>query len=408
MAAEVATIPPESSQLPERRDEAPSDVHRLEIGGRHFVLVGTAHVSHESTALVREVIARERPDCVCVELDRQRHEALSQHRSWESLDLRQVIRRKQLATLLANLILASYQKRLGGALGILPGAELLAAVRAAEELGIPVELCDRDVRVTLRRAWRSLSFWKKSLLVATMLNSLFERPEISEEELRRLRRQDVLSELMAELGREMPTLKQVLIDERDRYLCERMKRAPGSKIVAVVGAGHVAGIRRALEADAPVDLEALSRIPPVAPWVHWVGWGVPSLVLGLLLYIGAAKGIAVAGQNLLLWIVAAGVPTTIGAAAALAHPGVVALAFFVAPVTGLIPVIGAGHVLAFLQAYWAPPIVREFESLTEDVARLFQWWRSRLLRVLLVFLLTTLGSLLGTCSGCSRIAWNAL
>jgi pheromone shutdown-related protein TraB len=376
------------------------------VDGRVFVLVGTAHISRESTELVREVIARERPDCVCVELDRQRYEALSQQRRWESLDLKEVIRRKQLATLLANVVLASYQKRLGGALGILPGAELLAAVRTAEEHDLPVQLCDRDVRVTLRRAWRSLSFWKKSQLASMLLVSLFERPEISEEDLRKLREQDVLTELMAELGDVMPELKRVLIDERDAFLSQKMREAPGRKVVAVVGAGHVAGIRAALESGGRIDLDAIDRIPPTAPWVKWVGWGIPTLILGSLAWIGFSKGAEVAGRNLLFWVVANGVPATLGALAAWAHPLTVASAFFVAPVTSLIPVIGAGYVLAFLQAWLAPPIVRELESLADDVAAPSHWWRNRMLRILLVFVLTTIGSLIGTWVGGYEIVSN--
>jgi pheromone shutdown-related protein TraB len=376
------------------------------VDGRTFVLVGTAHISRESTELVRRVIARERPDCVCVELDPQRYAALADERRWESLDLKEVIRRKQLTTLLANIILASYQKRLGGALGILPGAELLEAVRAAEEYEIPVHLCDRDVRVTLRRAWRSLSFWQKTMLFSTLLTSLFERPEISEEDLRKLREQDVLSELMAELGRAMPAVKAVLIDERDAYLARKMREAPGHRVLAVVGAGHVAGIREALRREDPVDLEALEEIPPARPWVQWVGWGIPSLILGSLVWIGFSKGAAVAGQNLVYWILANGIPSTAGALLALGHPLTVASAFFVAPVTSLIPVIGAGYVLAFLQAYLVPPIVREFETLADDVASLRRWWSSRLLRILLVFLLTTLGSLIGTYVGGYEIVSN--
>jgi len=376
------------------------------VDGRVFVLVGTAHISRESTELVREVIAREAPDCVCVELDRQRYEALSQQRRWESLDLKEVIRRKQLATLLANVVLASYQKRLGGALGILPGAELLEAVRSAEEHDVPVQLCDRDVRVTLRRAWRSLSFWKKSRLASLLLVSLFERPEISEEDLRKLREQDVLTELMAELGREMPELKAVLIDERDAFLSQKMREAPGRKVVAVVGAGHVAGIRAALESGRQVDLDSIDRIPPMGPWIKWVGWGIPALILGSLAWIGFSQGAEVAGQNLLFWIVANGVPTTLGALAAWAHPVTIASAFFVAPVTSLIPVIGAGYVLAFLQAWLAPPIVRELESLADDVAAPRHWWRNRMLRILLVFVLTTVGSLIGTWVGGYEIVSN--
>ncbi len=188
------------------------------VDGREFILVGTAHISRESADLVREVIEAERPDRVCVELDADRYQALAQKRRWESLDLTQIIRRKQLSTLLANLVLASYQKRLGGRLGVTPGAELLEATRVAAALDIPVELCDRDVRVTLRRAARSISFFQKAMLFGSLFAGAFEKVELSEEELRRLRQQDVLSELIRELGESMPRLKQVLIDERDAYL----------------------------------------------------------------------------------------------------------------------------------------------------------------------------------------------
>ncbi len=374
--------------------------------GREFILVGTAHVSRESTALVRAVIERERPDTVCVELDRQRYEALSQKRSWEALDLRQIIRKQQLAALLANLVLASYQKKLGGALGVQPGAELIEATRVADELGIRVELCDRDVRITLRRAWASTSLWKKAMLLATLLTSIFDRPEISEEELRKLREQDVLSELMRELGEAMPGLKRVLIDERDVFLTQKMKEAPGRRILAVIGAGHVAGIRRALVAPGSADLEEINRIPPMRPVLKWVGWGVPGLILGALVVIGLRRGVDVAGENLLIWIVANGVPSTLGALIALAHPATVIAAFFVAPVTSLIPVIGAGYVLAFLQAYLAPPLVSEFESVTDDVTSPRRWWSNRLLRIMLVFVFTTLGSLIGTYVGGYAIVSN--
>jgi pheromone shutdown-related protein TraB len=376
-----------------------SDVHRIEVDGREFVLVGTAHVSRESAALVREVIERERPDAVCVELDRQRYETLSHRRRWEALDLKQVIRNQQLAALLANLVLASYQRKLGVALGVEPGAELLEATRAAEERGIPFFLCDRDVRVTLRRAWGSMSLLDKSKLLSTLLVSLFERPEITEDDLRELREQDALSELMRELGELMPALKTVLIDERDAYLAEKMRQSPGRRVVAIVGAGHVAGIRAALGAPRTPDLASIEAIPPVAPAWRWVGWGVPALILGALVAIGVQRGADVAGQSLLFWIVANGVPSTLGALAALAHPVTVVSAFFVAPVTSLVPVIGAGYVLAFVQAYLAPPLVGEFASVAEDAASLGRWWRNRLLRIMLVFVLTTIGSIVGTYVG---------
>jgi pheromone shutdown-related protein TraB len=378
----------------------------LHVDGREFLIVGTAHLSRESADLVREVIEKERPDCVCVELDAQRFEALSQKRKFQELDVRQVIRKKQLAALLANLLLASYQKKLGGALGILPGTELLAATEVATEHGIPIALCDRDVRVTLRRAWASMGFFKKTLLASNLMLSIFERPEVSEDDLRRLRDQDVLSELMRELGDAMPTLKAVLIDERDVYLAQRMREAAGERIVAVVGAGHVGGISQALAVTRAVDLAAIDTIPPVSPIWKAVGWGIPALIIASLLYIGVSKGAEVAGENLIFWIVANGVPSAIGGLLAFAHPITTVAAFFAAPVTSLTPVIGVGYVCAFLQAYLDPPKVRELESLADDIGKPREWWRNRMLRVILVFILTTLGSVIGTYVGGYKIVSN--
>jgi len=376
------------------------------VGSREFIIVGTAHISRESADLVREVIEKERPDCVCVELDAQRYQALSQKRKFEELDLRQLIRNKQLAPLLANMLLASYQKKLGGALGILPGTELLEATEAAAEYGIPVALCDRDVRVTLRRAWASMGFFRKVGLLSTLAVSIFEQPEIDEDDLRRLRDRDVLTELMSELGEAMPALKVALIDERDAYLTQRMREAAGDRIVVVVGAGHVDGICEALSSAGDIDLAEIDQVPPVSPIWKWVGWGIPALIIASIGYIGFDKGGAAAGANLLYWIVANGVPSTVGAIAALAHPVTIVSAFFVAPVTSLTPVIGAGYVCAFLQAYYQPPKVREFESLADDIGSAVMWWKNRMLRVMLVFLFTTLGSVIGTWVGGYEIVSN--
>jgi len=396
----------ERGGTPDSPSEYPADVHVQQVDGRRFVIVGTAHISRESADLVREVIERERPDCVCIELDAQRYKALSEKTHWESLDLRQLIRDKQLAPLLANLVLASYQKKLGGILGVSPGTELLEAAQVAESLGIPISLCDRDVRVTLRRAWASMGFFKKSQLLSTLVVSLFETPEIDEAELRKLREKDVLSELMRELGEAMPALKRTLIDERDAFLTAKMKEASGETIVAVVGAGHVEGILRTLPVRTEADLDEINTVPPVSPVWKWVGWSIPALILASLVYIGVTKGAEVAGENLVYWIVANGVPCTIGAIVARAHPLAIAPAFFVAPVTSLTPVIGAGYVIAAIQAYVRPPLVKELESLTDDISVPRMWWRNRMLRVFLVFIMTTLGSLIGTYVGGYEIVKN--
>ncbi|MCS5635387.1 MAG: TraB/GumN family protein [Myxococcota bacterium] len=382
------------------------DVRVLDVGGRRLYLVGTAHISQHSVDLVRKVIERERPDCVCVELDRQRYEALSQEKTFAAQDLRTVIRNQQLAALLMNLLLASYQKRLGMKLGVTPGKELLEATRTAQENDIPVELCDRDVRITLRRAWGAISFWHKMQLASGVLASAFEDTEISEAELARIRQQDVLSELMRELGEAMPRLKTSLIDERDAYLAQKIRDAEGERIVAVVGAGHIEGMAKALEAQKDIDLAEIETVAPVSPAWKWIGWGIPALIVGSIAWIGYSQGFARAGENALFWFLANAIPSGIGGLLAFAHPLTTAAAFFAAPFTSLTPVIGAGYVAAFVQTWFVPPTVHEIQTVGEDIATLKGWWINRLLRILLVFLLTTLGSVIGTWVGGIEIVSN--
>lgn len=382
----------------EEREES-GDVHRVEVGGRELWLVGTAHVSRRSVDLVREVIEREQPDAVCIELDEGRYEALSQEKKFAEQDLREVLRRKQLATLLLNLILASYQRKLGLKLGVAPGSELLEAAKVAEENDIPIALCDRDVRITLRRAWQSLSWWERFRLLSELGASLFDSPDISEDELARIRDRDVVTEVMNELGRMMPDLKRVLIDERDAYLAHEILETRGQKIVAVVGAGHIDGMRRRLEREERTDLEAITEIPPSSPGWRIAGWSVPLVILGSILAIAFTQGPEAAGENALIWFLANAIPAGLGALIALGHPLTILAAAFSAPFTSLTPLIGAGYVAAFTQLWAQSPRVGDFGSVGDDLTIPSRWWRSRLMRIFLVFVLTTLGSLLGTWAG---------
>jgi pheromone shutdown-related protein TraB len=383
-----------------------SDVHTIHYEDKTILLVGTAHISRESVKLVEKVIENELPDCVCLELDDKRYQALTQKKKWQSLDLKTIVKNKQLSTLLVSLMMASYQKRLGSQLGVQPGAELLAGAEKAKLLHIPISLCDRDVRITLRRAWKSTSFPKKGYLLTSLLASVFDKSEISEEKLQELKQKDVLSELMDEMGETLPDLKRVLIDERDIFLVEKIKSSPGKRIVAVVGAGHVQGMKKKFEADHKEKLSEITKIPPVSKGYKIVGWTIPAMILGSLVVIGFQKGASVAGENLLYWILANGIPASIGALIALAHPLTTIGAFAAAPVTSLTPVIGAGYVTAFIQVLTCPPYVKEFESAGDDIVTFKGWWKNRLLRVFLVFLLTGLGSAIGTWIGGYEIISN--
>jgi pheromone shutdown-related protein TraB len=384
----------------------PSDVHFVEKNGRSYIIIGTAHVSQESADLVRQVIEQEQPDVVCVELDEARYKTLREQSKWESLDLRQLIRQKQLPTLLINLLLASYQKRIGQKLGVAPGTELLEATKVAEENNIPIALVDRDVRITLRRAWASMSFWEKASLLASGIAGMGEEDEITEELLQEIKQKDVLSEMMQELGEAMPAMKSVLIDERDIYIAQKTRHAKGNKVVSVVGAGHVEGIIDILENKPDQDLTAIEQIPTPSPIGKILGWGIPAIIIGAILYIAITQGFAAAGDNALYWILANGIPAAIGAIIALAHPATIIASFLGAPITSLTPVIGAGYVAAFVQAYFAPPVVKEFQTVSDDITQIGKWWQNKLLRVLLVFILTTVGSLIGTYVGAAEIISN--
>ncbi len=384
----------------------PDDVAIVTFEDKTILLVGTAHISRESADLVEQVIREEQPDVVCIELDEKRFAALADRKRWENLDLKEIIRKKQLSTLLVNLILASYQKKLGGKLGVMPGTELLRAARIAEENAIPVELCDREVRVTLRRAWHATSLWKKGYLVASLFASLFDTTELDEEKLTELRSKDVLSELMDELGNALPDTKKALIDERDIFMAEKIKAADGKRIVAVVGAGHMQGMQRVIGENNRDIIEEINSIPPVSKLWKIVGWSIPAAILLSIGAIGLRQGAGEAAANALFWILANGIPSAIGAVLAWAHPATIISAFAAAPITSLTPVIGAGYVCAFVQVMTRPPVVKEFENVGADIGTIGGWWRNKLLRIFLVFIMTGLGSSIGTWVGGYRIFTN--
>lgn len=380
-----------------------SDVHLISYENKEIILVGTAHISKQSAKLVEDVIKGEKPDVVCIELDAQRMEALSNKKRWENLDLKTIIRKKQFSTLIVNIILSSYQKKLGSKLGVTPGLELYQAAKVAKEMNIPIELSDRDVRITLKRAWHSMSLFQKFKFISLGIVSIFEREEISEEELERLKSKDVITELMNELGKAMPVLKTVLIDERDSFLAKKIKDAKGEKIIGVVGAGHLQGIIKKINGNENINLETIKSIPKSSALVKIIGWAIPVLIIGSIILIGYNQGIKAAGNNSLYWFLANGIPSAFGALLALAHPFTILAVFIAAPFTSLTPLIGAGYVAAFVQTYFVPPVVYEIQNVSEDINKFSMWWKNKLLRIILVFILSGLGSVLGTYVGAYKI-----
>jgi len=369
-------------------------IHRLRHQGREFVLVGTAHVSRESVELVREIVEQEQPDTVCVELCESRFQSLRQNARWKDMDIVKVIREKKSFLLLSNLLLASFQKRIAEKLDIQPGQEMIQAVESAEAIGAAVELADRDIRITLSRTWRHMGFWAKIKLGFQLLMSMGEAEEIDEETVERLKNQDVLESVLAEVGQSMPVVRRILIDERDRYLSQKIRNAPGDKVVAVVGAGHLGGILRCWEES--VHLQDLETLPEPSVWTRHLKWILPGMILALLVggffYGGARTG----SHMIAWWVLANGVLAGVGAIAALAHPFTVVSSVIAAPLTSLNPMIAAGWVSGLVEAFTRKPKVIDFENLPVDITTFKGFWRNKITRILLVVVFTNLGSAAGT------------
>ncbi|MGD8664677.1 MAG: TraB/GumN family protein [Desulfobacterales bacterium] len=366
----------------------------LKFDDKNFVLVGTAHVSKESARLVKSVIEQEKPDTVCVELCSSRFQAIQQKDRWQNTDIVKIVKEKKSFLLLSNLLLASFQKRIAKQFDVKPGEEMIAAIESAESVGSQIHLADRDIRTTLSRTWRVMGFWSKLKLIFQLVLSLGQLDDIKEEDIEQMKQQDVLETLLTEVGKSLPEIKSILIDERDQYLAEKIRTAPGDKIVAVVGAGHVPGIQKHWQSD--ININELETLPPKSKTVDILKWLIPAVIVGLFI-AGFFYGGKKAGTDMIVWwILANGILAGIGAIIALAHPATILSSILAAPLTSLNPMIAAGWVSGLVEAFSRKPKVRDLESLPDDILSVRGFWKNNVTRILLVVVFTNLGSSLGT------------
>jgi len=370
------------------------NITHLKFNEKEFILVGTAHVSKESARLTKSVIEEEKPDTVCVELCQSRFQAIQQKDRWQDTDIIKVIKEKKSFLLLSNLLLASFQKRIAKQFDVKPGEEMITAINTAASTGAQIHLADRDIRTTLSRTWRIMGFWSKIKLVFQLMLSLGQLDEIKEEDIEKMKQQDVLETLLAEVGKSLPALKAILIDERDQYLAEKIRTAPGNKIVAVVGAGHIPGIQKYWNSD--IDTWALEQLPPKNKSIGILKWLIPVAIVGLFI-AGFFYGGTKAGTDMIAWwILANGILAGVGAIIALAHPATILTSILAAPLTSLNPMIAAGWVSGLVEAFSRKPKVKDLERLPEDILSVRGFWKNNVTRILLVVVFTNLGSSLGT------------
>lgn len=361
---------------------------------KKITIIGTAHVSRESADLVDRVLEEEKPETVCIELCESRYQALTQKNRWQNTNLIKVIKEKKAFLLLSNFLLASFQKKIGEKLGIKPGEEIMRAIEAAKTMGSHIHLADRDIRITLSRTWRLMGLWTKMRLMAQLVISMGGVDDISEEDIEEMKKQDVLESLLSEIGKSLPEIRRILIDERDQYLAYRIRTAPGEKIVAVVGAGHVPGIQKYWEE--PVNINALEEMPPKSRLANILKWGFPALIVGLIVLGFFIAGSSAGTHMIKWWVLANAVLAGLGATVALAHPLTILSAVIASPLTSLNPMIAAGWVAGLVEVFLGKPKVKDFEALSEDISSVKGFWKNKITRILLVVVFTNIGSSLGT------------
>lgn len=374
-------------------------VVEVERDGVRYTLLGTAHVSKASIDAVLQAIDSGRFDAVAVELDAQRHTALTDPDALARLDLVKVIRERKVAPFAANLALAAYQRRLAEQLGVEPGAELKAAATEAAARGLPLQLIDRDVGITFRRILRGLSWWDRTKLIGGVAGGLFASDEVSEEDIERLKEGDMLESSFGEFAKDTPSLYATLIDERDQYMAARLReRGDGaSRVLAVVGAGHLKGMARYLADDQRAPAAVTAELAQVAHRRR-----IPWITLALMLLIGAGiawgylhGGRDLGGELLAQWVAWTAGLAGLGALLAGGHPFSIIAAAVSAPLKPFRPGVPPGMFSALVEVHLRKPAYPDFLALRDDAQTLKGWYRNRVCRVVLVFLLTNLGSMLG-------------
>ena len=370
--------------------------------GVRYTLLGTAHVSPASVHAVQQMIQNETWDAVAVELCPTRLEALEGRKSWQELDLFQIIREGKAGLVMANLALSGYQKRIAEQFDIEPGAELKAAAEDAKSNNIPLQLIDRDLATTLRRTYAAVPWYKRFYLTTGLVMSSFSSEKIDEDAIERLKEGDILESTFTEFAEQSPELFEALISERDRFMAARLRTENAGKsdtsVLVVIGAGHLEGLARHLEQDAgdPRDeVTVLSQMPPKTRWLKFIPWLITALVI-LGFWLGFRRDTELGWELVGVWVVVNGGLSALGAAIARGHPLTILTAMLAAPLTSLNPAIGAGMVAGGVESFLRKPTGHDLERLRQDAASIKGWYRNPATRILLVFFLSSLGSILGT------------
>ena len=370
------------------------NVDIIHLYDKDIYLIGTAHISQNSVDLAESTIREIMPDTVAIELCEKRYESLKDPDRWKKTDIIKVIKEGKFYVLIAQLMLASFQKKLGDKLKVKPGTEMMTAARVADELHIPIALVDREIKITLKRVWGNLGFFTMLKTFFSILFGIAKDQEIESEDIEKLKSQDALESALSDFSKEFPQVKTSLIDERDLYLAEKLRTCPGKKVVAIIGAGHTPGIKKHIFKK--TNLAPLETLPPPSKFVKFLKYGIPAIVV-LMIVIGFCKAdFSNATEMLKSWFFIKSISAAIGASLALAHPITILASAILAPFTALNPTVSVGIFAGLIEAWIKKPTIEDFETVSDDLTTLKGWWKNRLSKILLVAALTNLLGSIGT------------
>lgn len=354
-------------------------------------IISTAHVSKESIVEVKEAIDTIKPDVVCIELDRNRADALM-NPSTKDIDIKEIIKKKKVVSFLSNLILSNFQKQIADDLDTKVGAEMVQAIESANENGIAIRYIDRDIQITMNRIWNKFNLWKKLNLGVSLFATLLDDTEVSEEDIEKLKESDMLMATIEDLEGEFPEISEVILHERNYYMAEKIKNIPYSTMVVVIGAAHTKGMIAAF--DETHDLKELETVVEKKK-NNWIGFILPGTLL-LLITLLTLKSPQMAFQELLAWIITSSSLAALGALLSGAHIVTILVSFLTAFIGILSPVLAVGIFAGLTEAYFRPPFAKEFESLSSDMKSIKGWYKNRVLRIILIFFMTSILSSIGS------------
>jgi len=369
----------------------------------NIILIGTAHISEESVNEVRQAIEIYKPDIVAVELCQRRYDTITKKDKWENTPVTALIKSNNAYFMLAQTFLSSIQRRLGEEYGVEPGSEMIAAMQEAEKHNIKVALVDRDITVTFKRAWRKMGVREKFRVVWEFLKAMlgYDEEELEDLDLKELMKQDVISQMMEEFSKIAPSASMVLISERDQYIAQKIfDESKKGKVVAVVGAGHINGIKKHLQKqELNIALQELDQVPKKRMnLVKVIEVAIPVIffsVIGWIIYSTGIDPWNKIKDIFLVWFLVHGILSGVGVVIARGHPLSILTAFVAAPFTSLEPFFAPGWFAGLVEAKLRKPLVKDFQDLSK-IESMRGFFKNKVIRLLMVVALANLGSIIGT------------